>query len=498
MIPYDRPRGATHSLEHLRALSVDRCNILLVSDRTLYLLHNYAALDCSFSARYIAEADLEHYTPVTESDVVNWELYQAVVLNFQLEVLPMTCDIEAGLQAIADAIANQSFGGGGGGCGGGMLPCVNDLSNDELLPPEDTEYKEPYVGDPPEGFATWQEYFVYKCQAAEFIWQLERKYMVALRSFDLVSLTAAIVGPVVAGLLEILPAAMTPAGFVVFVASVVAIGVAAAGAFFYMDEMIQWWDDHHDEIICALYTSGTSPQAVSALANALEDGIQAIVAWGALEPISDLVGGLLGDAFAQLAGNGIVEPLFKAVAAVLAIEADCSACDTMCRHPVAHVYWPQTPGTGYLDPLTDEALMLGPADGNFCHWNYVWVSGNGWSGNYHVFDMGAHLTCGPNGTVQVLAKAPFTPGFAYDVWDTQAHIDVSDTTDDPTDPGGWHNVDTNVWSGTDGTAIWRGTENNAAGETFRWIRLWGDSNFEGEQVDKDGGIDAVRVCGVEV
>jgi hypothetical protein len=331
IIPWEQPRGAVHSLARLAELSSQPCNILCVSDRTLYILANYAALDITFRSRFSADETDHGYQCVSRDDGLLWDLYQDIIRNFQLEVVDMTCDIESGLTAIAEAIAGLDFPSGGG-CGyapssGGsqVLPCIGDIPNDELLPPEGMGPFDP-EGDPPGGFETWEEYYTYKCQAAEFIWNLERKHMVNLRNFEGISLAASIVGPIVAGLAGVLPAMFTPAGFVVFVASVVAIGVVAGASWFYMDEMISHWDDNHDDIICALYNSGTSAQATSALANALEDAIQAIISWGALGGISGQIKELLGVAFAELAGNGIVEPLFKTVVAASAYEADCSEC----------------------------------------------------------------------------------------------------------------------------------------------------------------------------
>jgi len=332
IVPYEIPRGSMHDIRVLEGLNDSRCHILCVSDRTLYLLHNYAALDSTFRRRYYVSKTDSGYVIVDEANPDDYALYESVVNQYQLEVLDMTCDIQTGLEAIAAALEkldiNINCGGGGGGSGSSVVVnCIQNLPNEDMLPPPDQTHGIPGIDDPPEGFSTWEEYFTYKCKAAYFIWDLERKHMVALRTFDLVTLTSAIVAPVIAGLAGILPAAMTPAGFVVFVASVLAIGITAGASWWYMDEMIEWWDDEKDEIICSLYQSGTSVQAVSALSNALEDAIQAIVSWGILEPVADKIAELLSTAFGQLAGNGIVEPLFKAVAAVVAYDYDCESCE---------------------------------------------------------------------------------------------------------------------------------------------------------------------------
>lgn len=326
LIPYDRPRGSVHSLDHLSTLSDCRSRILCVSDRTLYLLLNYASRDIDFQSRFATNL-LENGYLAVDDDSAEYELWADVVNRFKIEVTDMTCDIESGLLAIADALRV----GGGGGCssyGNATLNCIVDLNNEQLLGPEDETQGNPVSDPPPEGFATWDEYFAYKCQAAHFIWDLERKNMAAIRAFDGAALTATIVGPVIAGLAGLLPAAFTPPGFVAFVAVIVAMGLVAAGGWWYVDEMIDEWDANKDEIICALYNSGTSVQAVSALSNALEDAIQAIVTWGVLAPVSGQLAAMMSQAFAYTAGNGMVEPLFKSIAAVSAAfqDADCDDC----------------------------------------------------------------------------------------------------------------------------------------------------------------------------
>lgn len=326
LVGYDRARGAIHSLSHLESLSDQRCRILCVSDRTLYLLHNYAAADVSFQARY-AEEKLENFYIPVERDSVGYELFESVSNRFKLEVIDMTCDIQTGLEAIADAIRV----GGGGGCasyGNVTLNCIVDLTDDQLLGPGAESQGNPVSDPPPDGFETWSEYFAYKCQAAHFIWEFQRKNMVAIRNFEGIALSATIAGPVIAGIAGVLPAAFTPAGFVVFIGSIVAIGIVAAASWVYIDEMIEQWDTDKEHIICALYNSGSSVEAVSALANGIEDAIQAIVSWGVLAPVSGEIAGLLGTMFSQLQGNGMVEPLFKAVAAVVSTSetVDCDTC----------------------------------------------------------------------------------------------------------------------------------------------------------------------------
>ena len=336
-IPYSQPRGTIHSVASLLGLSADRCNILVVSDRTLYLIHNFASLDVTFLARYATEETEYGFRSLTEDHASYAEVVEAIEL-FQYEVQDMSCDIEGGLRAIADSlseIALATRGAGGGGCasvGSPVFNCIVNLDNSELLPGEDQEQGNPLVDDPPEGFETWSEYFEYKCQAAGFIWLFIRQFMVAMRNLDAVWLTAQVVAPIVAGLAGLLPVAFTPAGFIAFVGGIIALGVLTGFSWFYIGEMLDWWDENKEDIICALYSSGSSPEAVTALSSLIEDAIQAIVTWGALEPIADKVAEALGGLFGFLVGNGLVEPLFKIVASVtdVALEIDCEDCEESC------------------------------------------------------------------------------------------------------------------------------------------------------------------------
>jgi hypothetical protein len=160
-VPWDRPRGAIHSLARLEELSNARCHILCVSERTLYLLHNFASQDVRFRTRYSVEETDFGYEPLSRDSIGLWSLFLDVVNGFQLEVIEMTCDIQSGLESIADALADLSInvncGGGYGPADGGAisLPCIGDLSNENLLGPGESEQGNPAVDPPPDGFATW-------------------------------------------------------------------------------------------------------------------------------------------------------------------------------------------------------------------------------------------------------------------------------------------------------------------------------------------------------
>jgi hypothetical protein len=62
-IPWERPRGALYDLAHYLDIDEGARSVLLLSDRTLYLVQNWAALDLAMRARWIAEGNEFGYLP---------------------------------------------------------------------------------------------------------------------------------------------------------------------------------------------------------------------------------------------------------------------------------------------------------------------------------------------------------------------------------------------------------------------------------------------------
>lgn len=114
VVPYSRPRGALHDLAHLADLGTDRNRLLCVSDRVLYLIHNFANIDVTMRARYAEEFLESGYIPVSEGSE-HFSLFMSSYEAFQLEVLDMSCDIVASLAEIRDAIQALAVNAGASG-----------------------------------------------------------------------------------------------------------------------------------------------------------------------------------------------------------------------------------------------------------------------------------------------------------------------------------------------------------------------------------------------
>jgi hypothetical protein len=88
LIPWRVPRGALHDLARVDELSETPVNVLLLSDRSLYLLHNLADVDIGMRSRYIAESTGAGYTPPAEGTSES-DLMDQAVQAFRLEVIPL-------------------------------------------------------------------------------------------------------------------------------------------------------------------------------------------------------------------------------------------------------------------------------------------------------------------------------------------------------------------------------------------------------------------------
>jgi len=330
LIPWTRPRGAVHDLMHLLSLNSDHCIVVCLSAQELYVLQNWMPLDLEFKARYAITQQYAGFEPLTEdSDLYpNWLEF---VRGFQVSVEDMSCDIGAGLTAIAEALTlmAQNPGTSGGGCGTGatgqVLGCLDGLPNEAFLPQPGLEL----TGNPPEGFETWEEFNIYKCAAANWIFNHERGTMVYFRNLDAGAIATTVLVPILALIFATIEAPPV-AAIAVIMGIAIEIAILAGAGWWYLDQMIDDWDAKREEVVCALFNSSTSDQAAEALVNSAVDSIQSIVSWGALGPISTEIKALLAELFGQLIGNPNVKPLFEATAIIQQTldpnSIDCDVC----------------------------------------------------------------------------------------------------------------------------------------------------------------------------
>src|SRR3972149_1104787 len=350
LIPWTRPRGAVHDLMHLLSLNSDHCIVVCLSAQELYVLQNWLTLDLEFKSRYAVTLQNSGYEPLTDDHelVGAWLNF---IREFQVTVEDMSCDIGSGLNAIADArgVRAQNPGGSGGGCGtetvGQVLGCLDVLPNEAFLPQPGLEL----TGNPPEGFETWEEFNIYKCAAANWIFNHERGTMVYFRNLDAGAIATTVLVPILALIFATIEAPPV-AAIAVIMGIAIEIAILAGAGWWYLDQMIADWDAKREDVVCALFNSSTSDQAAEALVNSAVDSIQSIVSWGALGPISTEIKALLAELFGQLIGNPNVKPLFEATAVIQqTLDPNAIDCDVCTEAGDCNTNNQLILGTGTLD-----------------------------------------------------------------------------------------------------------------------------------------------------
>lgn len=236
-------------------------------------------------------------------------------------------------QALADAINNVASalrvsGGAGSNCYGSVVNCFGQYTDDQFLdtPPDAVD---PHGEEPPPGFDTMEEYLIYKCQAAYIVLNWLVGFARGISGWSALQLVLATAGPLVAVLLGGLGAAIAfpPAAVVALVAAVLVVGGLSVGGFYAGVLLADYLTSHSQEIVCALYESGSAGDALQAIAGFIEDAFQSVEFAAFLEGMPGGMEGALGTLFGSVQTNSLVAPLFQLTADVVFPGADCSECE---------------------------------------------------------------------------------------------------------------------------------------------------------------------------
>lgn len=275
-----------------------------------------------------------------------WDKIEALGALAQKELLTdMSCDLEAGfaslaeaienaspnngLNALAEAVAGLKFSSGSSGSGGssGDCACQATIINQHggiggtftqggssqpwpIFSTEPTLSVTP--GTPPEGYDTWEEYRLDKCQVANlvidgFIGSL--RGLGALGVFNYITVAGLIV-------LAISGAIIFPPAFIPIAAA--AIGMMALEVTT-LSLFANYVQDNREEWVCALYNSDSVESALSVIAD-LIDGIIAAIG------TSSTVGLAIKQLALLLLNGDTLNQLYSEVAHLQYPDADCSSC----------------------------------------------------------------------------------------------------------------------------------------------------------------------------
>jgi hypothetical protein len=255
-------RDIAYNFDALFSLSNDAGHIICLSDRDVDILISSLRF-AHWPTRWVDSDDR-----ILRDHGRTGDLYLANDYIAELEEkLMSSCgsEIRAGLEALAQAIANKaccptSGGGvgtiGGGGTGGtGTTPV-------EPVPIDGISYT-----TPPDGFTTWSDYIDYKCSVATAIANDTLEDWQELELTNWVGLTTVSAILAVLGIVLSIPIA----GEVLLL---IVLFILAMGGSTIVDQVIGGLVDSMETVIddykCALYTSGDVPGAAQAAQALLE------------------------------------------------------------------------------------------------------------------------------------------------------------------------------------------------------------------------------------
>lgn len=309
------------------------CNLLCLSDRQAWILRSMTFPYAFWETRIVRPGGGDAYW----TDPLMLEELQETLEDLELQLSGggvMGCEsIAAGLVALAEAIEAQTAAGGAGCttnvyCGGtslnalgtalGNMPTEDIIGNPPAAAPE--------YGTPPEGFETWEAYQVYKCQAAWYVWTTLRNFSTSMLMMAGLNLTAAIATPIILGSGIVVAGAVTALSFTTILGGVLLLFGASALAFTAFDQIGDYLEAHKAEIICQLYNSGSSTEAVDVVIAVMENAVQAIVWASLLSGLEVMCAPIITDILAAAATPDLVRPLFVNLIEMVFEDADCSGC----------------------------------------------------------------------------------------------------------------------------------------------------------------------------
>ena len=261
---------------------------------------------------------------------------EADALETQLWGDCMDCsELVTALAALANAITNQK--GTTVACGGGVgadtvVSCLGNLAPDQIVPQDVIEEPET-SGPPPEGFDTWEEYFLRKCQASYALWAWLRNMF---NTWQSASGTAMIVDSALAMITAAAVATgvfFPPGALVLMAIGIVQFFVLSIIASEKLTYIVDYLDTNKTSIICAFYNSGSALDVQNLAADAVEDAIETIE-WGTLlEPLAPALEPLIASVASQFVNTNVANVLFYAAEDLLLPDAACECGGVLYEWP---------------------------------------------------------------------------------------------------------------------------------------------------------------------
>lgn len=328
-----RTKGYVHDIDKIKALS-DGCNLVVLSDRALYVLQNLAEADCQFPSRYGHILDDGLYIPIELDGSEDEQAYQQTIYEIS-GGLSMGCleDFQAALVAAIQA-AGQTAG----------LCCdVRTEVTGQYSEPDST------TGNPgsevPPGYGTTPNTPDDHCLMSNYYY---RQFIATLELFDTynvlgwlaVGLSAGI-SQIIALLTEVLATAFVPLVTGQFGAMIAIAEELLDLPDTLLTAMITALEADEEGFVCAMYTAGNVGQAQNNLGDWAQSNFTNIAQIGLMNAILNPY---------ALAGLFFPSDAALAEAAELVDPFDCAAC-----YPEGTVF-----KTSEFDPY--NVIVLGVTD----------------------------------------------------------------------------------------------------------------------------------------
>lgn len=263
--------------------------------------------------------------------------YLAALAQKEL-ITDMSCDLQAGFDSLADAIREASPNqglialasairqSGNSSCcddivinqNGGIQGTVTAPGSGRTIPVYGSV---PPISLPPGEFPPEFEseaaYMADKCQQANLIVSGVIGTLNGLALLDGVNIigVGALIAAAAFGVITLGPAA---------IAVIAAIIPIAIGIGVYLAALADYISDHREEMVCIMYQSDSTEEAISVLADFIDTALDAIGVAGALT-------GYVGTIVLVLLNSDTLNALFQYTAHALYPDADCSGCLTGWR-----------------------------------------------------------------------------------------------------------------------------------------------------------------------
>jgi hypothetical protein len=313
----------------------DDAFLVCLTSQEVHIIRAFVFPYASWRTRFVRWVQDNLFQTATPEEL---STYQEMVeeLDDTLGGALMPCsDIKEGLEAIAAALSGLGGGVTNVSCGGGACGAIGgamaDMPNDDILPPDPVTEPDP-GGDPPEGFDTWEAYYTHKCKAAEFLWLGIRNLIQTIGGLSGAVAVMSTTAPAVVAWVATTGVVFPPAAFALLATYILAFMVLAIGAFYSMQEALEYWDDNHVPIVCAMYQSGSAADAITVLADFYEDAIESVTWVGVLAPLGSVLAAALSQVGATAINTSMVNVLFTLAQDVVVPDATCDCSDVSEWH----------------------------------------------------------------------------------------------------------------------------------------------------------------------